>query len=531
VIRLITSPGDSYLSEMLAVLADATRFVLVSGFASAAGIGIVAPAISKILEAGGQGRIIVAVDRQAFNASPVFEALLALKKTHSSQLSIGVALEGSGLMHAKALYAETPRGAQLLVGSANLTRSALGANHELGILLGDTPSDIKRAFNQFVTSIAPRSLDEPNARAFLESLSLLLPQRRVPAQPVVSPTTSPVAGIIARMRPLAPLTLGPEEHLAAWIRRGYLVGRGRRGLDALVLRLPQESLVRNGYIRPPKREVLGIASHETRSMGYGVDLIPTTDAEVLRRDARRVSLLLAKLTLNLPCFGLWMPESYWEVFLTARKSLESARSLSSTSVLALAERHRGDLKGGGLEREVDRITSRLDELHVLVPGRGAALRDYLIPRFQRELALRTPDILASCIEFRTARQRWSPFDQTETPYRQLMVDVLQATFASTYRTGDWPRRFRSHAARRVAESIEGQLGELGRDADSEVATAILDQLATWEGEQRPMAEIIAEFRRLVDDDLSFPAPDHDALINATAGTSIDDDEGADDDVR
>jgi hypothetical protein len=112
-----------------------------------------------------------------------------------------------------------------------------------------------------------------------------------------------------------------------------------------------------------------------------------------------------------------------------------------------------------------------------------------------------------------------------------MVDVLQATFASTYRTGDWPRRFRSHAARRIAESIEGQLGELGRDADSEVATTILDQLATWEGEQRPMAEIIVEFRRLVDDDLSFPAPDHDALINATTGSSSDDDEGADEDVR
>jgi HKD family nuclease len=531
--RLVTSPGDSYAREMLDALADATSFVLVTGFASVAGVEVIEQAVRRVLERGGQGRIVIAVDRQGFNAASVFQALLDLRSGHGARLSIGVVLEGSGLLHAKALFTQGPRGDRLLVGSANLTRTALGTNHELGVLLADAQQDVRRAFLQFVTSIAPRSLDGPDAQGFLISRGLLS------APPPGHARKAPTAGLdlssaLDRLKRLEALEIPAEEHLASWIHRGYLVGRGRRSLDALVLRLPQERLIKSGFIRAPKREVLGLASHETRSMGYGVDLIPTADAETLRRDARRVSLLLAKLTLNLPCFGLWMPESYWEVFVAAREALQSAHSLAPGRVHDLADRHRSYLYGGGLEEEVDRILARLGELEILVPGKRDALRAFLLPRFQRELELRSPDVLAACVEFRTARQRWSPFDQTETPYRQLMVDVVQATFAATYRTGDWPRRFRSHAARTVAEAIERLLTRAGGAADDDTATAILDRASTWEAPERPMADVVAEFRGLVDDELVFPPP---ALAELTTtsgadeGVAADSEAAADDSVE
>ena len=63
-----------------------------------------------------------------------------------------------------------------------------------------------------------------------------------------------------------------------------------------------------------------------------------------------------------------------------------------------------------------------------------------------------------------------PYDQTEIPYRQLIVDIVQATFAATYRTGDWPRRFRSHAAKEIAAAMADRLATGGRSADGATAT-------------------------------------------------------------
>ena len=527
-LRLVVSPGTSYADEMLAALADATAFTLVTGFASVAGVRMVEPALRAVIDRGGQGRIILAVDRQGFNAAAVFQSLLDLKAKAGARLSIGVVLEGAGLLHAKALFTQGPCGDQLLVGSANLTRNALGVNHEMGVLLGQVPSDVRRTFLQFVTSIAPRSLDGDDAETFLISRGFLPRHRTAPVPTARTPLPS-IQQVIGKLPPLPPLPVAPEEHLAEWIARGYLLGKGRRTLDALVLRLPIEHLVKHGFIRAPQAHVLGPGSHETRTMGYGVDLIATAESACLRKDARRVSTLLSKLTLSLPCFGAWMPETYWDAFTQAREVLRTAGALAPGQVREAATRQREYLLQGGLEAETDRIIARLAEHSMLVPDRGTALRDLLLPRFRAEIGRRTPDILESCIEFRTARQRWTPYENTEQPYRQLMVDVVQGTFSATYRTGDWPARFRSHAARRVAESIEQRLHAVGREPTGEAATSILDRASTWEDPERPMSEVCEEFRLFVADDLQFPAPDVATLAEVLKGD--DDVQGVDDDAE
>jgi len=106
-----------------------------------------------------------------------------------------------------------------------------------------------------------------------------------------------------------------------------------------------------------------------------------------------------------------------------------------------------------------------------------------------------------------------------------MVDVVQATFASTYRTGDWPRRTVSHAARHLSESIAKRLEARGLDANGETATEILETAALWENEAKPMHEVVAEFRRLVDDEARFPVPDVEMLTKSAAAAVVDADEG------
>jgi HKD family nuclease len=520
--RLVTSPGESYVDAMLVALDGASSFTLVTGFASASGVELLAAAIGRVLERGGQGRILVAVDRQGFNAAGVFRSLLGLRATHGNKLALGVALQTAGLLHAKALYTEGPTGPALLVGSANLTRTAYEKNHELGVVLESPPAELCRAFKRFVDSIAARSLDGPDAEGFLVSKGLLdavsTPRQTRPEREERAESAQEV---LAKLSPLAPRDVDGEGHLAAWIHRGYLVGRGRRGLDALVLRLPRESLVNHGYLHPSTKQDLGIASHETRTMSFGIDLIPTRDGEVLRRDARKVTLILAKLTLNLPCFGLWMPDVYWEVFLAARDRLQQAASLAPDHIHALAEKHRDYLTSGGLEEQLDVILDRLAETDLLVAGKRDAVREVVLTRFRKELALRTPTVLMNCAEFRTARQAWVPYELTSRPYRQLMVDIVQGTFAATYRSGDWPRMFRSHAARHLAESIARRLEKAGRAADGEMATAILEQASHWEQDDKPMTEAVEEFRGLVEDDIRFPVPDVEALAKGAVGSGAD----------
>lgn len=523
-VKLVASPGESYAQEILDSLSDATSFTLITGFASVAGIEVVAESIEKLLARGGQGRIILAVDRQGFNASAVFERLLAFKRgAQTNRLSLGVVLQGSGLLHAKALFSHGPRGPRLLVGSANLTRGALGTNHELGVLITNLEAAERKAFEAFTTSVAPRSLDTPDAEASLVEHGLLH-RRTSPKAP--TPASPPKKGAslteaFQRLPKLLPLPVASEEHVASWIRRGYIVGRGRRNLDALVLRLPQEQLLQRGYIRATKKQSIGVASHETTSSGFGIDLVPASHGELLRREMRRVSLLLAKLTLNLPCFGLWMPESYWDKFLAQREAMQQADALSPEALVSVSNSHRSYLLSGGLEKEVDAIVQRLGEIELLVPGKAQDLIHFVLPRFRTDLQLRTPEVLAGCLEFRTARQRWTPYEQTDAPYRQLMVDLVQATFASTFRTGDWPRRFRSHAARAVAEAIETRLVAAGGVADAGLANDILAMARGWEMDF-PFQSAVDDFRQLVPDDLAFPPPALETNANDESNEDTDD---------
>jgi HKD family nuclease len=521
--KLIISPGEDYLGALRELLATATSFTLVTAFATASGVAELAAPIQGLLERGGQGRIYVAVDKQGFNLAPVFEALLALKRAHGAKLSLGLVEQVHGLMHAKALYGEGALGPRLVVGSANLTSGAFQQNHELGVLLSDLSDDVRAAWRRFVYGLAPRQLDDEGARGFLESRGLLA-RSIVPraSAPVNGDAASPPAARnpLADLPALPPLVDAPDVHLASWIHRGYIVGRGRRLLEALTLRVPSEVLVNRGLLRATKDKALGEGAFENQSLGYGLRLIPNAEAAEVSREARRVSLLLSKVTLSLPCFGTWMPQTYWVRYLEAREELRRGGVLDPERMRQLAVERRKALGAGALVGEVEVILDRLAELNLLVDGKREAVRDELVVRFERELVQRTPEVIASCVEFRTARQSWSPYESTEAPYRQLMVDLVQATFAPTYRTGDWPRRFRSHAARALAAVVAERLENSGQVADGATAVGILDAAARWENAARPFLEVVEEFRRLVPDDMEFEAP----TVNELLGRDEADDE-------
>jgi HKD family nuclease len=508
-VTLISSPGSSYVEQLVAVLDRSTSFWLITAFASPAGFQLLLPALDRLFaKPEGQGQIVVAVDRQGFNAAPIFHALLELKRRVGPRLDLGIVPQNCGLLHAKALLAEGATGTELIIGSANLTQSAFRANHELGVHVLGVPAQVKNGFYQFFTSLHPYSLNEANAEGFLREVGMV--------RPTPPPVTAvrPIAGswqklvdAIKALEILQPLPADPDDHVVGWIEKGYLVGRGRPATDALVVRLPLDALEQRGLVDPIQIRSLGAAAIERRALGYAIRLVPAADAESIRKESRHLSLVRTRLSLNLPCFGLWMPAAYWDDFLNLSSRLLSGDVLSPDRIRALATTQREYLlKEGGLDKSLDQIVMWMQKDKVLRPQSELEIRRFLLDRLQQALQDRTPDVIANAIQFRTARQRWAPFEQTDVPFRQLMVDVIQATFGTTYRTGKWPSQFRSWPAREIAHSIEAKLDRAGYSADGATALQVLELASTWEDPSRDFAGVVDEFRRFVPSELEFVAP-------------------------
>ena len=364
-------------------IASAEHFVLVTAFATSDGIALLEPAMRKCLEAGGQGTLVLALDRQHFNAADVFERLASLVKSFTDRLEVRIVREFAGLLHAKAVFAKLPDGtATLLVGSANLTEKAFTQNHELGLwvnLLGEP--EVSRAFQRFAQSLGGTRHDA----AELSDLARYLGVPRstndgtdVEPRPKLPPPPWPFG------TDPTPPSIPIETFVGDWLQAGYIVGRGRRGLEVLVIRTPGEQLEQLGLIERKAKQKIAAATEKTVTAGYGVRLLPDVEDERLRKDARKMWSILGKLTLNLPCFGLWMPRAYWDLFQQAAAAVQAA-GISTADILAAARKRHRELDGVGIEREIDAIVADLQRDGLAKPGRKDDLHAELLVHFRPSL--------------------------------------------------------------------------------------------------------------------------------------------------
>jgi hypothetical protein len=259
------------------------------------------------------------------------------------------------------------------------------------------------------------------------------------------------------------------------------------------------------------------------SAGYGVRLLPDKEDERLRKDARRTRGILSKLTLNLPCFGLWMPHAYWQAFQEAVAEVEAA-GISIAAVQEAAEQRRRELDGNGIEGQVDAIVADLKNAQLAKPGREDDLRAELLAYYRAQLAQRTPDLIARAVGFRTQRQALASDLDLQAVARSFFVDLIQATFAATYRTGSWPRLFRSFVGRELARRIaKRSVGEDERPSD-EFALRLLDSAPRWEDERIGFEAVTAEVNGLLGEAEEFPAVTTEELLQPDAEGNDDGDD-------
>jgi HKD family nuclease len=509
----------AYLERVQRDIAGAEHFVLVTAFATSDGIALLEPAMRKCLEAGGQGTLVLALDRQHFNAAAVFEELARLAKAFPNKLEVRIVRERAGLLHAKAVFAKLPDGtATLLVGSANLTERAFTQNHELGLwvnLLGEPK--VSHAFQRFAQNLGGTPHDATALRELAKSLE----------NPDIGPSPRPgrktaVKELFPKDPP--PLDVPIETFVGDWLEAGSIVGRGRRGIDVLVIRTPGEQLSHLGLIRPKATKRIAAATDRIFSAGYGVRLLPDKEDKRLRKDARRTQSILGKLTLNLPCFGLWMPKAYWDIFqLAVAKVLDDG--ISTEAIRAAAKQRRGELDGAGLECQVDAIVADLKRGDLAMPGREDDLRAELLVHFRTQLAHRTPELVARAVGFRTQRQALASDLDLRAIARSFFVDLVQSTFGATYRTGVWPRLFRSFVGRELAGRIANRRLAAGEEPSDHLALRLLDGTARWEDEHVDFELLTAEVNELLGKVEDFGTVTIEELLHADqeGGGDTDDD--------
>lgn len=511
-VQLLTPAArGEYLKRVQSDIASAEHFVLVTAFATSDGIALLEPAMRKCLKAGGQGTLVLALDRQHFNAADVFEKLATLVEAFAERLEVRIVRERAGLLHAKAVFAKLPDGtATLLVGSANLTERAFTQNHELGLwvnLLGEP--EVSRAFQRFAQSLGGTRHDAGDLLRLVASLKATGSGVSTPEsarRPQLPPTPWPFGA------DPPPPSVPIETFVGDWLHAGSIVGRGRLGLDVLVIRTPGEHLEHLGLIHRKARKRIAAATDRTFSAGYGVRLLPDKEDKRLRKDARRTQSILGKLTLNLPCFGRWMPSAYWDLFQQAVGEIQAA-GISTEAILTAAAQRRGELDGAGIECQIDAIVADLKRGGFAKPGREDDLRAELLVHFRAQLAHRTPELVARAVGFRTQRQALASDLDLRALARSFFVDLVQSTFAATYRTGVWPQRFRSFVGRSLAARIAKHRLAAGEEPSDALALRLLDGTARWEDDGVSFETVTAQVNELLGEADDFAIVTMDELLH------------------
>ena len=117
-----------------------------------------------------------------------------------------------------------------------------------------------------------------------------------------------------------------------------------------MIRTPEEHLEHLGLIKREAKTKIAAATEKTVTSGYGVRLLPDDEDRRLRKDARRTRSILGKLTLNLPCFGLWMPRAYWDLFQQAADEVQAEwATVSFVPLITRSNQLRGVTSAGADE--------------------------------------------------------------------------------------------------------------------------------------------------------------------------------------
>lgn len=192
---VVNTDGQSVLRSLRTELKTCTSFTFSVAFVSASAIALLK---QELVEFEGKGTIITS-DYLAFNSPSAFSELLNLRR-----LGIDVRIHSASAYHPKGYIFEHDRSLTVMMGSANLTASALVKNHEWNLKVSAAhESDLSRQVSELISLQVKDSAELTQEWIDVYASSYEAPlqrSRRAAAGPAERDAPAPVAILPNRMQ-------------------------------------------------------------------------------------------------------------------------------------------------------------------------------------------------------------------------------------------------------------------------------------------------------------------------------------------
>jgi len=295
---------------LLSVFAGANELLVIAGYTSASGIEILRPSIEACLRRKGTVTLLIGIDRAGVAGA---ETIRAIGRLHAQgagdRLRTSVVVErAASFLHAKVYFSRNAEGDHLLVGSSNLTSSALGKNHEAVLYERGTLTQKRVALSAFLEGI-PET--QPINKANAEKVARVLEHRpgKTPTDPgVAQEHVKYMQGLLKALGKKKGGLVLPEGDTVLDLVHDF-AGRGRFlnydfDLDKLAIPAALTRFKGIGIIPAATTKAAGTSEMRQPSSTASFALLPKD----LRKDYRKVALKLGK-ALNR--FGIETPFGHW----------------------------------------------------------------------------------------------------------------------------------------------------------------------------------------------------------------------------
>lgn len=314
------------LTKLLEHLDNADQVVLASAYVSIAGVELLLPAVKRILQRKGSVSIYATLDMSIHTRPDAFSTLIHLVESNRDRLSLYLYPSTNSLFHAKTFLVRKGSNWSALVGSANLTESALtGTNFETAVnctpIAADQVNNLITKLNELRTRGRLLQVTPDNLRKILSLFWLgdeeLEPdpkrraERRAEARASRKPVGSlaPPVPVGEQLAPLSLAELSPRDLVSQICATGIGVGV-TTDLEGLTVSVQLDRFVRAGLVsRETSKQLNKFVSHSQRS-GFSFALVPAELRSAVASAGKSVGKRIGSRSIDLG-FARWVPRLYY----------------------------------------------------------------------------------------------------------------------------------------------------------------------------------------------------------------------------
>ena len=318
--QIVTNDNGGHITAVRSALGGSSRIIVVAGYATLPGFEVIRSDVKECLSNGGQVTLIFGVDRAGITSADLIDSLGKLLRRHKKNLFVHLVFEKPGreLLHAKVYWGEQdgPTNANLVVGSANLTRQAFHTNFEVSLADAGNLRSHQKQLIRFVNNLGDRrKLTAKRAKKLAKEMRAVSPPR-MPRRLNDDKHTSKSG--LDRKKALKKVLASTsericesEENWIAWTTEFVSEGTflvSDADLDNMTITTGLNVFYEKGILPAVSYTIAGTAQIRQSAPSPRILVLPSTLSQRVKTIQQNVGRRLTNHGFKTP-FGVWVPNS------------------------------------------------------------------------------------------------------------------------------------------------------------------------------------------------------------------------------